>query len=162
MLIGAILYAGAFAAAYAWALTWILERRESKYGQGTLHSADALGAGLYVFAFVFFSNLLIVATKPAYAGLYAGALITALAGFCLYKESVYKMRARRVKRRRRAEVRLLEKYISRDPGNASYYERLSEVHENLGDKKEALKAARMAAELEPTVGNHWRVKELED
>jgi cytochrome c-type biogenesis protein CcmH/NrfG len=161
MLIGTIFYAGAFAAAYAWALAWILERRDRKYGQGAVHSADALGAGLYVFAFVFFSNLLIVSTKPAYAALYAGALITALAGFCLYRESVYKMRARRVDHRRRAEVRLLEHHIAKDPGNASYYERLSEVYENLGDKKKALETARMAAKMDPTVRNHWRLKSLE-
>ncbi|MEW5907128.1 MAG: hypothetical protein AB1734_10180 [Elusimicrobiota bacterium] len=162
MLIGTIFYAGAFAAAYAWALTWILERRDRKYGQGAVSSADSLAAGLYVFAFVFFSNLLIVSTKPAHAGLYAGALITALAGFCLYRESVYKLRAKRVNHRRLAEVRLLRIHIARDPGNASYYERLSEVYENLGDKKEALETARMAAKLEPTVRNHWRLKHLEE
>ncbi len=162
MLIGIIIYAGAFAAAYAWALTWILERRDRKYGQGQVSSADSLAAGLYVFTFVFFSNLVIVSAKHAYSGLYAAALITVLAGFCLYKETVYKARARRVTRRRRAEVRLLEHHLARDPGNASYYERLSEVHESLGDKAKALEAARMAAKLEPTVRNHWRLKHLEE
>ncbi|GEM_PF-3328936 len=38
------LYSGAFAAAYAWTLIWIFERRDRKYGQGSVHSADALGA----------------------------------------------------------------------------------------------------------------------
>jgi cytochrome c-type biogenesis protein CcmH/NrfG len=68
---------------------------------------------------------------------------------------------RRIEHRRRAEIRLLETHISKDPSNAAYFGRVSELYEVLGKKEQALEAARMAEKLEPTARNRYRVEALE-
>ncbi|MCM2267325.1 MAG: hypothetical protein NDI60_06045 [Elusimicrobiales bacterium] len=161
MLLGIILYCTVFALAWAWGLVWILERREKKYLQGSLSFTDAFLAGSFFLVFVYISNIVVLVRWPRYAFVYDILLTTALAGFMLYKESRYRALAALRTRRQHAEVRLLELHLKKDPGNASYYERLSEVHEKLGNREQALETARMAAKLEPTVRNTWRLKNLE-
>jgi cytochrome c-type biogenesis protein CcmH/NrfG len=64
--------------------------------------------------------------------------------------------------RRRAEIRLLQIYIAKDPANAAYFGRLGQLYEKLGEKAQALEAARMAEKLEPTERNRCRIKHLEE
>ncbi len=157
-----LLYCTVFSLAYSWVLVWILERREKKYGQGALSFTDAFLSGAVTLVLVYASSLGLL-TRSYRAGItYDVALLTALAGFCLYRESLYRLRAKRMRHRRLAEIRLLNAHIAKDPSNAVYYERLSEVFERLGETGEALEAARMAAKLDPAVRNQWRVRQLEE
>ena len=153
-------YCTVFCLAYAWTLVWILERKEKRYRQGSVSFTDAFIINSLVIIFVYLSNIVVLIHWGSSAFLYDIALIAALAGFGTYKETTYKVCAARIARRQRAEVRLLEYHIGKDPANAAYFERLSEVYEKLGEKEKALEAARMAAELHPDVRNTWRVKQL--
>lgn len=154
-------YCTVFALLWAWGLVWILERKEKKYREGRVNFTDAFLAGSFCLVFVYISNIVVLVRWPRAGILYEAALVTALAGFMFYRESGYKARAALRLHRLRAEVRLLETHLAKDPANASYHERLSELHETLGDKARALENARLAAKLEPTVRNAWRVKNLE-
>lgn len=157
-----LIFSTVFALAYSWVLVWILERREKVYGQGALSFSDAFLAGSVSLLFVYISNIMVLAMWPGKAASFNVLLVTALAGFCLYKESVYKLEAKKIEHRRRAEIRLLQIYIAKDPANAAYFGRLCRLYEKLGDKKQALEAARMVATLEPTERNRCRVKELQE
>ena len=68
----------------------------------------------------------------------------------------------RDRHRLRAEIRLINIYISKDPSNTAYYGRLCDVYAKLGEKKNALEAARMAYKLEPTARNKVRIEQLEE
>lgn len=160
-MLGIVVYCTLFSLAYAWALVWILERKEKKYGQGTVQFSDAFIFGSILIVFVYISNIVVLVRWGNSAALYDAALIAAMAGFGLYKESRYKLRAAKVAHRRRAEVRLLLYNITKDPANAAYFERLSEVYEKQGEKQKALAAARRAAAIAPDVRNTWRLKQLE-
>ncbi len=162
MVLSLIIYCTVFALAYAWALVWILERKEKKYLQGSISFTDAFLVGAFIIIFVYFSNIVVLMRWPRSALTYDIILVTALAAFGTYRETFYKARSRKTGTRRRAEARLLEIHIAKDPDNPAYYERLSEVYEKLGEKEKALAAARRAAELDPAVKNTWRVKQLED
>ncbi len=162
MVILVTVYCIVFALAYAWALVWILERREKKYGQGSFSFTDAFLVASLVGMMVYFTNTIVIMAWPASALFYDLVLLAGLGAFGIYKETAYKARAARVSRRQRAEARLLERYVANDPANAAYFERLSEVYEKLGEKDKALAAARMAAKLDPAVRNAWRVKMLEE
>ncbi len=157
-----IIYCTVFTLVYTWALVWILERKEKEYGQGSISFTDAFMIGAFVVIFVYFSNIVVVMRWTRSAFIYDLALVTGLAAFGVYRETSYKARAGRGSRRLRAEARLMEGYIAKDPVNAAYFERLSEVREKLGEKDKALAAARRAAELDPIVKNTWRVKQLEE
>jgi len=159
---GLFLYCTLFAAVWTWCLVMILERRDSKYRQSGTSFADAFPAAGGAGVFVFISNVLVMLFRQSGALYYDIALVTALAGFGLYRETGYRSRARSSSRGLKAEVRLLEIQIKKDPLNAAYFARLSELLEKLGEKGKALEAARRTAELEPTVKNFWRVKHLED
>ena len=161
-MLGILIYCTVFALAYTWALVWILERKEKKYAQGHISFTDAFSLGSFVIIFVYFSNIVVLIRWTRSAYIYDLALITALAGFGVYKETVYKARAAKANHRQRAEVRLLEHHIAKDPANAAFYERLSEVCEKLGENEKALATAKMAAKLDPAVRNTWRVKQLEE
>lgn len=158
----ALAYSTLFALAYSWVLVWILERREKKYGQGALSFSDAFLTGSVSLFLVYISNFAVLIMRPSSAASFNVLLVTALAGFCLYKESTYKLQQKRIDHRRRAEIRLLNIYIAKDPANAAYFGRLSDLHTRLGEKAQALEAARMAAKLEPTERNRWRVKQLSE
>ncbi len=162
MLLGILIYCTLFALLWTWGLVWVLERREKKYRQGNHSFTDAFLAGAFFLVFVYISNIAVLVRWPRAALLYDVALVTGLAGFGLYRETRYRAAAALVRRRQKAEVRLLEHHISKDPSNAAWYERLSEVYEKLGEKERALETARLAAKLEPTVRNAWRVKHLEE
>ncbi len=155
-------YCVVFALAYAWALVWILERKEKRYGQGSFSFTDAFLAAALTGMMVYFTNTIAIMAWPGSALFYDLVLLAGLGAFGLYRETSYKTRAARVSRRQRAEARLLERHIKNDPANAAYFERLSEVYEKLGEKEKALAAARMAARLDPAVRNTWRVKMLEE
>lgn len=155
-------YSAAFALAYAWVLVWVLERRDKKYRQGDAAFSDTFLAGSITLVLTFLSNVLVLLAWPLSAATYNVGLVTALAGFCLYRESLYKLEAKKIEHRRRAELRLLRIYIARDPANAAYFTRLSVLHERLGEKKDALEAALMAEKLEPTERNRWRIKQLRE
>lgn len=159
-LLQALAYSTLFALAYSWVLVWILERREKKYGQGALSFSDAFLTGSVSLFLVYISNFTVLMMRPSSAGSFNVLLVTALAGFCFYKESTYKLQQKRIAHRWRAEVRLLNIYISKDPANAAYFGRLSDLHARLGEKDRALEAARMAEKLEPTERNRWRIKQL--
>ena len=45
MSLAIIIYCTVFALAYAWALVWILERKEKRYGQGSISFTDAFVIG---------------------------------------------------------------------------------------------------------------------
>lgn len=158
----ALVYSTFFALAYSWVLVWILERREKKYGQGALSFSDAFLAGSVTLVLVYLSNLFVFIIWPRSAASFNVLLVTLLAGFCFYKESAYKLQQKRIAHRWRAEVRLLNIYISKDPANAAYFGRLSDLHCKLGEKDRALEAARMAERLEPTERNRWRIKQLNE
>jgi len=160
-LLAILAYCTVFSLAYAWALVWILERKEKKYRQGTVSFTDAFIVGALVIMLVYISNIVVLIRWGSSALVYDLALIAALAGFGTYKETRYKFRAAKTAHRQRAEIRLLEHHIKQDPANAAYFERLSEVYEKLGENRKALEAARMALELHPDVRNSWRVKQLE-
>ncbi len=156
-----LLFCTVFAIAYSWVLVWILERKEKKYGQAMLSFTDAFLTGALVLVIVYVSNILVFIARPGAALTYNITLVTLLAAFCLYKETAYKVLDGRLRQRRLAEVRRLETHIAKDPANAACFERLSEVYEMLGEKGQALDTARMAARLEPTARNRWRIKFLE-
>lgn len=158
----ALAYCAVFAAAYAWVLVWILERREKKYGQGETAFSDAFLAGALALISVYLSNLAVLLLWPRSAAAFNVLLVTLLAGFCLYRESVYKLERKRAERRRRAEIRLLNVHIAHDPANAAWFGRLAELYDRLGEKKRALEAAAMAEKLEPTERNRWRLKRLKE
>jgi len=162
MVLGIIVYCTLFTLAFAWALVWVLERKDKKYRQGSISFTDAFSVGSVVIVFVYFSNIVVFMRWPRSALVYDILLVTCLAAFGIYRETSYKVRARKADRRLRAEARLLEWHLSKDPANAAWLERLSEVYEKLGEKEKALAAARLAAKLDPAVRNAWRVKTLEE
>lgn len=161
-MIQTLLYATLYALFYAGVLLWILERRGKKYGQGALSFPEALAAGSLVLIVVYFFNIVVLLTRPCSAVTYNLLLTAALAAFCLYKEAGYRRQAKKYLRRQRAEARLMEIYARKDPRNGACHERLSELYEKLGEKDRALQEARSAAQLDPSVRNQWRIKQLEE
>jgi hypothetical protein len=157
---GIVTFCALFSAAWVWALVWILERGDKKYRQNTVSFADTFLVGALAAIFIYLINFTLLLAMPDRVFHYDILLATGLAGFGLYRETVYKARAAGRLRRLRAEARLLETHIKRDPGNAAYFERLSEVMEKLGEKEKAAEAAVMAARLAPTVKNLQRAKNL--
>ncbi|OGR78847.1 MAG: hypothetical protein A2X32_08340 [Elusimicrobia bacterium GWC2_64_44] len=155
-------YCTAFALVYSWIVVWIIERREKKYGQGTIMFSDAFLAGSLTLFCVLISNLLVFVMWPTSAASFNVFLVTLLAGFCLYRESVYQLDAKKIRHRLRAEARLVNIYISKDPANAAYYGRLCDIYAKLGEKAPALEAARMANKLEPTARNRVRIQQLQE
>lgn len=162
MVLGIVIYCTLFTLAFAWGLVWVLERKDKKYRQGLISFTDAFSVGSVTIIFVYFSNIVVFMRWPRSALAYDVALVTGLAAFGIYRETSYRARARKGNRRLRAEARLLEWHLSKDPANAGWFERLSEIYEKLGEKEKALTAAKMAAKLDPTVRNDWRVKMLEE
>lgn len=161
-LIKALAYSTVFAILFSWVVVWVIERREKKYGLGTVQFSDAFLAGSVTLVFVYLANTLVFALWPLSALRFNVFLVTALAGFCLYKESAYQLDARKIRHRLRAEIRLVNIYISKDPSNTAYYGRLCDIYAKLGEKGNALEAARMACKLEPTARNRLRVEQLEE
>ncbi|MDA8132259.1 MAG: hypothetical protein M0011_12210 [Elusimicrobia bacterium] len=161
-LLKALAWSTGFALVYSWVVVWILERREKKYGQGETAFSDTFLSGSVTLIFVYLANITVFAMRPDSALSFNILLVTGLAGFCLYRESLYKLDARKIKHRLLAEVRLVNIYISKDPSNAAYYGRLCDIYIKLGERREALEAARMAARLEPTERNRWKIKQLEE
>jgi hypothetical protein len=163
MLLWIIVYATVFSLALTWGLVWILERKERTYHQGAVMFTDAFLAGSLFLIIVYLTTIVALLRYPAAAALfYQVLLVTGLAGFGVYKETKYRAGAHGKWRRVHAEIRLMELHLKKDAANAAYHERLSELYEGLGRKREALESARMAAKLEPTVRNSWRVKHLEE
>lgn len=150
-----------FAVAFAWTLVWVIERREKKYGLSGPALSDAFLAGALALFFAFLGGVAAMVLWPRHYGTFVVGAATALSGFCLYRESLYKLERRRVTHRLRAEVRLLNMHISKDPSNAAYYVRLAELGEKLGDRPTAAGAAAMAFKLEPTVRNRLRLEQLQ-
>jgi hypothetical protein len=159
-IVGIILFCALFSAAWTWALVWIIERKENGYAQGALSFSDAFLVGAFALIFIYLTNFICLFAWPDRVVYYDLALATALAGFGLYRETLYKARASAGSRKLKAEARRLEAQIKKEPLNAAYFERLSEVLEKLGKKRKAAEAARHAAELDPTVRNSLRVKHL--
>jgi len=161
-LLKALAYSTVFALVYSWVVVWIIERREKKYGQGTILFSDAFLAGSVTLVFVYLANILVFVMWPRSAATFNVFLVTALAGFCLYRESVYQLDAKKIRHRLLAEVRLVNIYICKDPANAAYYGRLCDIYAKLGEKGPALEAARMANKLEPTTRNRLRIQQLQE
>lgn len=155
-------YALIFSVACSGTVVWILERREKKYGLGGISMSDAFLAAAAFLIFVYLSTLVVLLRWPGYGGTFSVLVITALAGFCLYRESIYKLQQRKLDHRDQAEVRLMLTHIAKDPGNSAYFMRLSELYEKLGNKKQAIEAAEMVFKLEPTERNRFRLKHLEE
>jgi hypothetical protein len=161
-LLKALAYSTVFAIVYSWVVVWIIERREKKYGQGTSQFSDAFLTGSFTLITVYLSNILVFFMWPTSAASFNVLLITVLAAFCLYRESVYQLDAKKIRRRLFAEARLVNIYISKDPSNAAYYGRLCDIYAKLGEKAPALEAARMANKLEPTARNRVRIEQLQE
>ncbi|HAT72173.1 MAG TPA: hypothetical protein DCS63_05095 [Elusimicrobia bacterium] len=161
MLLWIIVYCTVFALAWAWALVWVIEREDKTFMHGTISFADAFLVGAFSLIFVYISNIIVIIRWPRSAFLYDLLLVTGLAGFGLYKETVYKTRAVLSWKRLRDEALALEWNITKDPANGAYYERLSEVYEKMGKTRRALEAAREAEKLGPSVKNALRIKYLE-
>jgi hypothetical protein len=162
MLLGLVIYCTGFALIWTWTLVWILERKDKTFRQGTASFTDAFLSGAFSLVFVFISNIVILLRWPRSALLYDLLLVTGLAGFGLYRETLYKARAGFRRRTLRGEARALELNIVKDPSNGAYYERLSEVYEQLGEKGNAIETAKLAAKLDPSIRNGLRVKHLEE
>lgn len=160
-ILGIILFSALFSAAWVWALVWVLERGDKRYRQNTLSFSDTFLAGAFAAIFIYLFNFIALVMRPDRVVYCDILLSTGLAGFALYRETVYKARAAAGLRRLRAEARLIEIHIKKDARNAAWFERLSEVREKLGENGKALEAARRAAELEPTQNNRGRLKRLE-
>lgn len=162
MLVWIIIYSTLFALATTWALVSIIERKETAYMQGGVSFTDAFLIGAFFLLFIYISNMIILIRWPRSAILYDLAVVTGLAGFGLYRETRYKLRGVFRRRSLREEALNLEWNIAKDPANAAYYERLSEVYEELGNKARALEAARAAEKIDPErMRNSWRIKHLE-
>lgn len=159
-LLAVLIYGLLFSLLYAWAVVWLLERRDRRYRQGAGSFTDAFLPGSFVLIFVYISNIVVLVRWPSSAVMFDLALLGGLAAFAAYREILYKTRAGSASRKLRAEARLLERYMKKDPGNAALYERASEIYEELGERGLAVEAARVAAELDPTVRNSWRFREL--
>lgn len=159
-LLAVLVYGLVFALVYAWAVVWLLERRDRRYRQGAASFTDAFLPGSFVLIFVYISNIVVLVRWPSSAVMFDLTLLGGLAAFAAYRELLYRARQRSGTRKLRAEARLLERYMKKDPGNAALFERASEVYEELGERALAVEAARMAAELDPTVRNSWRFREL--
>lgn len=162
MLLWIIIYCTVFALAWAWALVWILERKDRIHLAGSASFTDAFLLGAFFLIFIYISNMVVLVRWPRSAFFYDLALVTGLAGFGLYKETTYKVLAAFRWKRLRDEALALEWNIAKDPSNGAYYERLSEVYEKMGKKDRALEAAKAAAKLDPAVSNALRVKHLEE
>ena len=93
MVLGIIIFCAVFALAYAWALVWILERREKKYRQGSNSYTDAFIAAAFVITFVYFSNMVALMRWPRSALFYDLALLAVLAAFGVYRETAYRKSA---------------------------------------------------------------------
>lgn len=158
--LGILAFNGLFAVAFSWALVWAIERREKKYGLAGPSLSDAFLAGALSLFFSFLGGVSVMFLWPRLYSTFVVGACTALAGYCLYRESLYKLERRRIDHRLRAEVRLINIHISKDPSNAAYYHRLTDLYEKLGDARQALQAAEMALKLEPTVRNHLRADHL--
>ena len=159
-LFGVIIYGTLFAVGYAWAVAWILERKDRKYRQGATSFTDAFIVGTFVLLFVYITNIIVLVRWPSSAINYDLVLLAALAAFSAYKELLYRGGDNSLRKRLRAEARLLERYMKNDPGNAALFERASEIYEELGEREKAIESARAAATLDPTVRNSWRFREL--
>jgi tetratricopeptide (TPR) repeat protein len=155
-----LIYGVLFAGLYAWGVVWILERRDRKYRQGTTVFTDAFLTGSWVLLSVYISNIIVMLRWPSSAVTYDLVLLAGLAAFAGYRELLYRGLHSEVRRKLRAEARLLEQYMKKDPGNAALWERASEIYEELGEHGKAVEAARAAAELDPTVRNSWRFRTL--
>jgi tetratricopeptide (TPR) repeat protein len=123
--------------------------------------SDAFLAGAFALIFVYLSNIIVILRWPRSAFFYDLILVTGLAGFGLYRETLHKTLAALRWKRLRDEALALELNITRDPENGAYYERLSEVYEKLKRPDKAIEAARLGLKLEPSVRNTLRVKHLE-
>ena len=161
MLLRIIVYCTGFALVWTWALVWVIEREDKTFMHGTISFADAFLVGAFSLIFVYISNIVVFLRWPRSAFFYDLLLVTGLAGFGLYKETVYKTRAALRWKRLRDEALALERNIAKDTGNGACYERLSEVYERLGKIRLAIEAAREAERLGPSVKNALRIKYLE-
>ena len=159
-LLGVIIYGALFALGYAWAAVCVIERRDKKYRQGTTSFSDAFMPGAFILLFVYITNMLVLVQWPSYAITYDLVLLAGLGVFSAYREIIYRSRDTESRRRLIAEARLVEIHMKKDPGNAALFERASELYEQLGEREKAIEAARAASELDPTVRNSWRFKEL--
>jgi len=162
VLLWIIVYCTVFALAWTWALVWIIERKETRYTEGGVSFTDAFLIGAFLLIFVYISNIVVLIRWPRSAVVYDLLLVTGLAGFGLYKETLYKARAAFRWKRLRDEALALEWNITKDPANGAYYERLSEVYEKMGRKRRAIEAARAGAKLDPSIKNALRLKHLEE
>ena len=159
-LFAVILYCTLFAVGYAWAVAWIMERRDKKYRQGNTSFTDAFMIGAIVLLVVYISNIIVLLRWPSSALMYDLVLLAGLGAFSGFRELLYRGRDTQSRRKLKAEARLLERYLKKDPGNAALFERASVIYEELGERELAIEAARAAAELDPTVRNSWRFREL--
>ncbi|MHB0995909.1 MAG: hypothetical protein ACYC2I_06020 [Elusimicrobiales bacterium] len=159
-LLAVLVYGLLFALVYAWAVVWLLERRDRRFRQGAASFTDAFLPGAFVLIFVYIANIVVLVHWPSSAVMFDLTLLGGLAAFAAYRELLYRTHHRAGNKKLRAEARLLERHMKRDPGNAALFERASEVYEELGERALAVEAARIAAELDPTVRNSWRFREL--
>ncbi len=160
--LGIIVFCTVFSLGYTAALAWVLERKESRYGQGSYSFTDVFLPASLTLIVVYFLNIVLLIRYARLTLPVDGALCAALALFWFWRERKFKASASRAIERLRAEMSLLADQVQADPSNPVWFERISELYEKLGDTERALEAARRAAALDPAVARTWRVKKLEE
>ncbi len=161
MEIGTMIFSAVAGAAVASAALWMLKEAGAARRRTINPPAGFLAAAL-IFGAVYAADR---AAFPVLPGLTWSLNLAVVAGLLLYHWIRRKAAAVRpaniANPHLLAEIASLERMLQRDPLNAFCHEKLSELHEKLGRRDLALRAARAAADLDPTVKNRLRVEELE-
>ena len=156
----AVIYFLAFSLFLTWAVVRTLERREKRYRLGGYYSGDALlaGTGVFISSYVInFVSSFRFREQFLYIQLF---MLGCLLAFEKIKEASYRRSAAEITNRLLEEIQEMKGGLKSDPANSAFHERLSELHEKLGDTEKAAAHAATAATLDPTEKNRWRLKTL--
>jgi|GEM_PF-1431940 len=151
-----------FAAAGAWLVMWMLERRERTYRLGSVNPAMGLFWGALVFIAMFSFMWHVTARTPALALASSTIAAAALTAFLILKERSYRRERKESDALLRDEIRRCELMSQREHDTPVWHEKLSDLHEKAGDLHAAAECAKRACALAPTPENLWRLKELEE
>jgi tetratricopeptide (TPR) repeat protein len=164
-----VLYIYVFALIFTAIIVSTLERGRKKYGLGGANRISPLrDLNIFILAILLFgvtslANAVLgaVLRPPAFVLLQVllagGALL-----FALVMEARYLSEARWYRSEMLVEIAALRKELDKDPLNAAYLERLSELYKKIGDMKAALSCAEKAYALDPDEPNRWKVENLKE
>ena len=155
-------YSVVFAGIYAIAFAWVLERREKVYHLSRVESVSTVIPSTIIFAIVFLLSATLGVAHPVLMFQTHLVLVAFLILYYLLHENHCKRRAMEYYSEQEQTLRNCRALIAKDPANVFTRHKMVDIYASRDEFAKAAVIMRELLELEKSVPNEWRLKELED